>query len=43
MSIAAALPDSRPLERARRHLTPLAAGLTLLIIVVAVVAAFPLA
>ena len=43
MSIAAALPDSRPLERARRHLSPLAAGLTLLIIVVAVVAAFPLA
>ena len=38
-----ALADSRPLERPHRPLTPAAALLTLLIIAIAVVAAFPLA
>jgi multiple sugar transport system permease protein len=43
MTSLAAIADARPLERPRQRLTPVSAALTLLIIAVAVVAAFPLA
>jgi multiple sugar transport system permease protein len=43
MTAIAATADTRALERPQHRLTPVSAGLTLLIIVIAVVAAFPLA
>lgn len=43
MTAIAAAADSRPLERPRHRLTPATAVLTLLIVVIAVTAAFPLA
>ena len=43
MTAIATLADTRPLDRPHRRLTPISALLTLLIIAVAVVAAFPLA
>jgi multiple sugar transport system permease protein len=43
MTVSAGIADSRPLAPPRRSLTPVAALLTLLIIAIAVVAAFPLA
>lgn len=43
MTIAAAIVDTRPLDRPRYRFTPLTAAITLLIIAIAVVAAFPLA
>lgn len=43
MTAIAAAADTRPLERPRHRLTPMTAVLTLLIVAIAVVAAFPLA